>query len=190
MSAEQLIKSYKAKSLSLSNAEVNEILGNRDTIVKRLPLKTPSGNRIGLQLPKLNFALGGKLVIYKDEQGKGKVYFRSPVDYIEPRYQLDSIVYVKESWSRISNFTIVDPEVGIPDGYLYRADWHKGEEAPVWYSPVTMPREATRIFLQVQSIALHKPKDKSGWSWEYTFQYIEQRELYNKLTERSEICKQ
>lgn len=67
-------------------------------------------------------------------------------------HQPGDIIWVRETWARISDWTDVDPEVGIPDGYIYRADWRDGAESPKWRPSIHMPREAARLFLRVKDV--------------------------------------
>lgn len=75
------------------------------------------------------------------------------------RYAPGDILWVRETWSRVSDWTTVDHEVGIPDGYIYRADWEDGEEHPRWRPSIHMPKEAARIFLRVKDVRVERLQD-------------------------------
>lgn len=78
---------------------------------------------------------------------------------IHPRYQPGDILYVRETWARISDWTDVDPEVGIPDGYIYKADWMDGAEAPKWRPSIHMPKDAARLFPLVNADRVERLQD-------------------------------
>ncbi len=73
-------------------------------------------------------------------------------------YQVGDILWVRETWAKISDWTDVDPGAGIPDGYIYKADWD-GEESPKWRPSRYMPKAAARIFLEVTSVRGERVQD-------------------------------
>ena len=80
-----------------------------------------------------------------------------------PPYQPGDILYVRETWSMISEWTDVDPSVGMFDGYIYKADW-SGNSHPRWHPSIHMPREAARIFLKVTDVQVERLQE-SGKGW-------------------------
>lgn len=71
----------------------------------------------------------------------------APADYL----------YVRETFARISDFTTVDEEVGIPDGYIYKQE---NELLDVHWKPsIHMPKEAARIFLKVTGVRVERLQD-------------------------------
>ena len=79
------------------------------------------------------------------------------------------ILWVRETWCNISDWTCVDPSVGLPDGFIYKADWHTRLEHPRWRPSIFMPREAARLFLArceaegKLSVLKTAAKGKKGW---------------------------
>lgn len=71
------------------------------------------------------------------------------------RYRPGNILYVRETWARVSDWTTVDPSAGMPDGYIYRADWPDGEH-PRWHPSIHMPKEAARQFLRVTDVRVER----------------------------------
>lgn len=71
-------------------------------------------------------------------------------------YQPGDILYVRETWAKISDWATVDPPVGIPDGFIYRAEWPDGEDGPKWRPSIHMPRKAARIFLRVTDVRVER----------------------------------
>lgn len=67
-------------------------------------------------------------------------------------------LWVRETFAMISDWTVVDPDVGMPDGYIYRADW-EWEEHPKWKPSIFMPRAASRITLEVTSVRVERVQD-------------------------------
>lgn len=73
-------------------------------------------------------------------------------------YQLGDIIGVRETWQHWLN------DRGDPSGvYFYKAN-DDGRNGIGWRSPVTMPREAVRIFLKVTGISC--VKIDGVWMWE------------------------
>ena len=70
------------------------------------------------------------------------------------------ILYIRETWARVSDWTTVDEEVGVPDGYIYKADWDYREN-PKWHPSIHMPKEAARIFLKVTNVRVERLQDIS-----------------------------
>lgn len=74
------------------------------------------------------------------------------------RFQQGDIIAVKESWMNAPNYPL------LPEKYYYKASAAKQflEESPnEWHSPVTMPREAHRLFLGVVSVKVERLQDIS-----------------------------
>lgn len=86
--------------------------------------------------------------------------YKSIYDYwVKPPYQFGNIFYAKEMWAKISDWVDTDPDVGLSDGFIYKADWENKTEAPKWCSLIYIPKEATRIFLRVTSVRVERLKD-------------------------------
>ena len=77
----------------------------------------------------------------------------------KPAYRPGDILYVRETWAKISDWATVDPSVGIPDGFIYRAEWPDGEDGPKWRPSIHMPKEAARIFLRVTDVRVERLQD-------------------------------
>ena len=73
----------------------------------------------------------------------------------KPPYQPGNMLWVREPWARISDWTEVDPDVGLNDGYIYSADWHDTEH-PEWRPSIHMPKEAARLFLEVKNVRVER----------------------------------
>ena len=98
----------------------------------------------GMFLPITLFGAEGRY--YRDGQ---------EAKLIKPPYQPGDILWVREPWARISDWTEVDPDVGLNDGYIYGADWCLTEH-PKWRSPANMPRAAARLWLEVKSARVER----------------------------------
>ncbi len=80
-----------------------------------------------------------------------------------PPYRKDDILYVRETWKN-ATWCFGGGGVGIVDGYLYRAGKNPFDpiEALIekkWHSPVSMPREAARLFLRVKDVRVQRLQD-------------------------------
>lgn len=77
---------------------------------------------------------------------------------IKPKYQPGQILWVRETWAKISDYATPDTMVGLPDGYLYKAtgEYHMGLK---WRPSIFMPREAARIWLRVTDVRCERVQD-------------------------------
>jgi len=75
--------------------------------------------------------------------------------FIKLPWQVEDILWVRETWCRISDYADVDPEVGLFDGYIYRAEWRTSEH-PKWHPSIYMPRDAARLFLRVKDVRVER----------------------------------
>ena len=51
--------------------------------------------------------------------------------------------------------------------------WMIGQAPTRWRSPVTMPREAARLFLRVKDVRVERNEDNGQWIWVIEFERIE-----------------
>ena len=54
--------------------------------------------------------------------------------------------------------------------------WLPGQAPTRWRSPVTMPREAARLFLRVTDVRVEKNQESGAWEWLIEFERIEKGE--------------
>ena len=144
------------KPIIMSTEDVQGILDGRKTMA-RTPIK-----------PQPEFAQvhvwDGK-VLYEGENRtwcwKQRV---SPdcwngIDWLEQfaPYRPGDVLYVRETWK-------VDASDYDKDGYVYKADGSI-EKYPnnllLWRSPISMPREAARLFLRVKDVRVERVQDIS-----------------------------
>ena len=124
------------KPIIFSTPMVQAILAGRKTQTRRAIKPQPSWGR----------------VITEQEAFNRKRWLTAP-------YRSGAKLYVKETWANISDWADVDPEVGVFDGYIYKADWEDGTEAPKWRPSVHMPRGAARVFLRVTGVRVGRVQD-------------------------------
>jgi hypothetical protein len=74
------------------------------------------------------------------------------------KYREGDTLWGREIWAKISDWTCCDPEVGVFDGYIYKADWGM-DEHPKWRPSIYMPREAARLFLTVKNVRAERLQD-------------------------------
>lgn len=68
-------------------------------------------------------------------------------------------IAVKEPWAKVSDFTVVDPDVGMPDGYIWKAEWNApGAEVP-WRSPTSLPARDARMLLKLTKVWVERLDD-------------------------------
>jgi hypothetical protein len=133
----------KEKQILFSTPMVRAILEGRKTQTRRLIKPQPQRFFEVNEEP---------LYLYDVEWNLGSIY---------PKYQPGDILWVKETWARISDWADVDPDVGLNDGFIYRADWHLAEH-PKWRSSRYMPRAAARFFLEVKSARAERVQAITG----------------------------
>ena len=145
------------KSILFNTEMVRAILDGRKTVTRRV-LKTekhiPDDAVFGYTgfTPKGYISCRGTFVDDNGNKRYGENYIKIP-------YQIGDILYIRETWAKISDWIDVDPEVGIFDGYIYKASWANGEEHPAWRPSIHMPKEAARIFLRVTDVKVERLQD-------------------------------
>ncbi|MCD7805421.1 MAG: hypothetical protein LUH03_09850 [Oscillospiraceae bacterium] len=100
------------------------------------------------------------LIWYAHWGGGGDGYLFEYCKGIKPPCYPDDILYVREAWAHLSDWIDTDPELGILDRYIYKADWF-GVEHPRWRPSIHMPKEAARIFLRVTEVSVERLRDIS-----------------------------
>lgn len=135
------------KPIIMSTNEVRGILNGLKTM-KRMPVKFGNGSN-----PSWTGYIPDGAVLY----GSNNVpEAKSPI-------RPGDVLWVRETWGDYGGQT---------SHYIYRADyplsakgyWHEKEhinwcDFPKWESPVTMPREAVRLFLRVTDVRVERLKN-------------------------------
>lgn len=142
-----------AKPILFNTEMVRAIQDDRKTVTRRVIKNLPDGVH----------------TFFPPEKGSDKFEFLCGknvngmcVDFgveIAPPYKVGDYLYVRETWAKISDWIDVDPEVGIFDGYIYKANWADNKEHPTWKPSIHMPKEAARIFLRVTSVRVERLQD-------------------------------
>ena len=152
------------KPILFSGPMVRAILDGRKTQTRR-EIKTPGGNVLGVYLPDLGYALGGKIFENLTNEDD-PICVMTPVGIVRPRYLPGDILWVRETW-RLQNYGY-DPSTQTYKGQelQYRADFtdeenaiygRRGGCAPCkWKPSIHMPREAARIFLRVTKVKVER----------------------------------
>lgn len=124
---------------------VRAILDGRKTMTRRVIKPHPNGE-IKANIP------------YEFYGTKTERIFTDTKAYLA-RYSVGDILWVRETWAKISDWIDVRPEKGIFDGYIYKADWPSSGEHPKWRPSIFMPREAASIFLRVTDVRVERLQD-------------------------------
>lgn len=130
------------KPILFSTPMVQAILDGRKTMTRRVIKPQP-----------MIMANGKPLNGYNDSM------IKAAGEFLTPKYQPGDILWVRETWCNISDWTCVDPSVGLPDGFIYKADWHARLEHPRWRPSIHMPRAAARLFLRVTDVRVERVQD-------------------------------
>ena len=72
------------------------------------------------------------------------------------KYKEGDVLYVRETWARLSDWVDVYPKEGLFDKYVYRADLENDPHLGGWRPSIHMPKEAARIFLRVTDIRVER----------------------------------
>jgi hypothetical protein len=130
-----------------STEQLRAILEGRKTITRWVAKNIPEGTHRVKQIGENLF------VAYWGIHSNG-MYLNGATE-IKCPYQPGDILWVRETWAKISDWAEVDPNVGMNDGYIYKADWGCTEH-PKWRLSTSMPREAARIFLRITDVRVER----------------------------------
>ncbi len=126
----------KAKPILFNTDMVRAILDGRKTVTRRIVKNNPE--------ECTSKVVHGVCKICDDKGG-----FYLPDDYVKARspYQVGDILYVRETWQRLSI-------IGKGFGYGYKADNKLSNIS--WRPSIHMPKEAARIFLRVTNVRVER----------------------------------
>lgn len=152
------------KPMLFNSEMVRALLENRKTVTRRLvKLKYENThlemltNKYGTRLIEIENEVPDVTTV-KNPDGTTTRRVRAYIEKVPP-YRPGDILYVRETWAYISDWTNVDQEVGLPDGYIYKADWEEGTDHPKWRPSIHMPSDATRLFLRVTDVRAERLQD-------------------------------
>lgn len=149
------------KPILFNTDMVRAILDGRKTVTRRVVKNAdrywgfeememnPAMTKVRKDGTEYAFDMQGLYAVFLDDDGL------NPFPMVKVPYSPGDILYVRETWAGISDWANVDPSVGIPDGYIYKADW-RGAEHPKWHPSIHMPRKAARIFLLVTNVRVER----------------------------------
>lgn len=151
----------KEKSIVLTTEEVKAVLGRRKKMF-RVPIKPQPPK----ELPWL-----GWINSSTDKKYEGKACWSddsgiSPGHYVKCPWQIEDILWVRETWERLSCCSCDGDWRGIccsePDEnegcYMYRST-HEITGDARWHSSTCMPRAAARIFLKVTNVRVERLRE-------------------------------
>ena len=148
------------KPIIMSTEDVRGILDGRKTM-KRVVIK-----------PRY----GGNLEVHGDITGTPRLSERcgDRCRGLVPPYEVGDVLWVRETWARLSEKEYLD-QADDTDVNVWKIWRNKGVGAAYdrWMSPVTMPREASRLFLRVKDVRVEKNEDSGQWVWVIEFERIE-----------------
>lgn len=133
----------KMKPILFSTPMVQAILDGRKTMTRRIVKPQPSSG-----IRKSVFVKSGL------EDGHGRE--------IKPRYQPSDILWVRETWCKVTLDGHYAPNCYQGEFYYYKADGREIESCGAfegWRPSIFMPREAARIFLRVTNVRVERLQD-------------------------------
>ena len=152
------------KPILFNTEMVRAILDGRKTVTRRVvkpqPDRVYSGGNVELRC-HTDGPHKDEWHCYRESPPLDKVVNSPWGGQISPPFQVGDTLYVRETWAYVSDWINVDPDVGIFDGYIYKADW-KEKEHPKWRPSIHMPKEAARIFLRVTDVRARRLRDMTN----------------------------
>ena len=152
------------KPILFNTEMVKAILDGRKTVTRRVVKPQPDRVYSGWNV-ELRCHTDGphkdEWHCYRESPPLDKVVNSPWGGQISPPFQVGDTLYVRETWAYVSDWINVDPDVGIFDGYIYKADW-KEKEHPKWRPSIHMPKEAARIFLRVTDVRARRLRDMTN----------------------------
>lgn len=150
----------RIKPILFNTEMVQDILDGRKTQTRRAVKLKYANTQLEMRTDKYGTRLVEAEIMtdahrVKNSDGTTTIKLRAVEDRLPP-YKRGDILWVRETWMRISDWTCVDPEVGLPDGYLYRAGWKDDTNQAKWRPSTHMPKEAARIFLRVTDVRVER----------------------------------
>ena len=147
-----------AKPILFNTEMVRAILDGRKTVTRRVIKPRYKDDEGGFQV-NTNVATGENWVEKMDwDEGS----FDEP-RYINPPYNTDDILYVRETYAPFTDYT---PCGKIINTYAYKADDERyfhgiSMDVPVtgWHPSIHMPKDAARIFLKVTNVSVERLQD-------------------------------
>lgn len=135
------------KPILFNTEMVRAIQEGRKTVTRRV-VKTKHKDACGFYVAtrKSDGVVTG---VYEYDENESM--FDSP---LEPPYQVNDILYVRETWREL-----IRP-IGVPKEYAYKADEDKRlVDFLRWKPSIHMPKEAARIFLRVKDVRVERLRD-------------------------------
>lgn len=141
------------KPIIFSTPMVQAILAGRKTQTRRVVKEDRRGEWAAVNDVRNNSEYGASVPCY--------LHRETAVDDISrnimyPKYDVGDILWVRETWAKNTDYA--NPALYIPHGFIHKAtgEYHMGVK---WRSPVTMPREAARLFLRVTDVRVERVQD-------------------------------
>lgn len=159
------------KPIIMSTEDVRGIMDGRKTMA-RIPIKPqPEFTQVHVWDGNLLYDGGNRTWCWKQHVSPD---CWNEIDWLEQfaPYKPGDALWVRETWK-------VDASDNYNDSYAYKSDGGI-EKYPnnmlLWRSPVTMPREAARLFLRVTDVRVEKNQESGAWEWLIEFERIEKGE--------------
>ncbi len=178
----------RVKPILFNTEMVKAILDGRKTVTRRVIKPHYKDNDYGWRIVRYKHNDEIAYVEYYDE-------WELSTRRMDPPYQPDDILYVRETWAQVSDWCSIDTKSGLPDFYIYKAYWPDDRELPKWRPSIHMPKEAARIWLKVTGVGVERLQDitmkelqregllKRG----YISQYFEFKTLWDSTIKKSDI---
>lgn len=127
---------------------VQAIIEGRKTCTRRLNKKVPQGTY------RIDYIEDGSFdFVYGFSDGE---VFADSYKNIKPQYQVNDILYVRETWQLDpKGFEETPPEYW----WSYKASSELPKECTKWRPSIHMPKEAARIFLKITNVRVERLQD-------------------------------
>lgn len=166
------------KPIIMSTEDVRSLLDGRKTIARKA-IKFPGDYFVhrydgpednGMHLFAWGHVMPTLHVQVMGVKQTGGVTFCDGYYEVKAPCQPGDVLWVRETWAKNTDYA--NHALYIPHGFIHKAtgEYHMGVK---WRSPVTMPREAARLFLRVTDVRVEKNEDSGQWVWVIEFERIE-----------------
>lgn len=146
------------KPIVLKQWEVRAIQVGTKTMLRRVIVPQPKNIPIDAYLARMPMSWLSFDLYYLAKLIDGNIvkYWQAKSKYI-----VGEILFVKESWAKMTCKDCDMPCVGSCSnpGYIHKANGWEFEEGIKWRSPIHMPREAARLFLEVTAVRVERLQD-------------------------------
>lgn len=143
------------KPILFNTEMVNAILDGRKTQTRRLVKPNFRSDEYGFQIITNTHTGEFVRIEYYDE-------FENETRWMKQPYEIGDILWVRETWGKLTECDVFPPYEPHEERFIYRADRGDPDHFQAkWHPSIHMPKDAARIFLRVKDVRVEKLHDIS-----------------------------